>query len=1019
MLKLSLLGAFLAKSGETDVQEFESAKVRALLAYLMLESEKPHSREHLAGLFWGDSDDVKAAKNMRQGLSNLRKSIRDNDPEKPFLLISSDAIQANLNNPHLILDAHAFERLISTCESHPHRNLKTCTACAYRLEQAVELYRGELLDGFVLKDSEYFQDWLVARREYFHQKALTVLEHLADYHLKRHEYQKAITYARRLVSMDEWREESHVLLMRLLSQDSQRSAALKQYQKCCLILHEEFGVEPQPETVQLYQKIFDNQFPGEEQSVPLNNLPSFGTTFVGRQKEILQTIEYLQTKNRRMVTIVGPGGVGKTRLALHVGQDQLFAFKDGVYWISLDAVETSNALPGNIANALGIELPAKGDAQTHVLNFLRHRDILLILDNYEHLLPESSFITTLLKHASGVSVLVTSREALHLQVEWVVELSGLPWIEEKEGEFPAAVLLLEQRAKRIEPQFQISTKKEYQEALHLCEILDGLPLGIELAASLLKNYTSAEIAELILQDINILSSTLRDVPLRHRSLWVVFEHSWNFLKQEEMQALASLGVFPGRFNAKSAKEICAIPPELLDELCRKSLVRQFAKDMYALHPLLRQYTRRKQSSAGITESEINQKFQTYYVNCAQIWKQDMKSERVQKALDDISHDWLNLTTCWNMALSGKDFEKLNMLTPPFFWFFEIKGKIYEGEALFRSALDEVRTLHKEEEQVRKFYYRLMTYYGWLSFRRGQTDTAGSSLGEVVEHGLDSLSIAEQVFITNHLGSVYYETGQKTKAHEMHQKAIRLCENNQVLWEEALTYNHYGSMLSMDGNLDLAAQILQNGSRIAEANQFIWITASILSNLAVLAYFQQDYQTAIDLFLLSNEKSAQYGDLHRSPSVNHNNLAECYAMLGQLDKASKHLEEALRHFSECGNVVFLPYVYNTLAVIHLQAKEYSEARKALNDGIKSAVENQMYTVLNNLLIDNAKYFLLTGRKQQAAKIIYYVAQSPDTIKEGQDKADQLLKEFGEDLHKEVALLAGQAPTQQEILDIIKH
>jgi DNA-binding SARP family transcriptional activator len=170
MLKLSFLGAFLAKSGETDIQEFESAKVRALLAYLMLESEKPHSREHLAGLLWGDSDDIKAAKNMRQGLSNLRKSIRDNDPEKPFLNITSDAIQANLQNPHLNLDVYVFEGLIASCESHPHRNLKTCTACAHRLEQAVELYRGELLDGFVLKDSDYFQGWLVARREYFHQK---------------------------------------------------------------------------------------------------------------------------------------------------------------------------------------------------------------------------------------------------------------------------------------------------------------------------------------------------------------------------------------------------------------------------------------------------------------------------------------------------------------------------------------------------------------------------------------------------------------------------------------------------------------------------------------------------------------------------------------------------------------------------------------------------------------------------------------------------------------------------------
>lgn len=320
---------------------------------------------------------------------------------------------------------------------------------------------------------------------------------------------------------------------------------------------------------------------------------------------------------------------------------------------------------------------------------------------------------------------------------------------------------------------------------------------------------------------------------------------------------------------------------------------------------------------------------------------------------------------------------------------------------------------------RNFYYRLLVYYGWLSFRRGQTDRAAQYLGQAVEQGFDTLIVSEQIFSITHLGSIYYEMGQKTKAHELHEKAMRLCVENQAFWEEALTCNHYGSMLSMDGNLDQAEKILKQGAGIAEVNQFTWIIASILSNLAVLVYFRQDYQTAIDLFLRSNEKSSQYGDLHRSPSVNHNNLAECYALMGQLDKASEHLETALYHFKECGNVVFLPYVYNTLATIHLQANKYNEARQALDDGIKSAVENQMQAVLNNLLVDYARFFLLTGRSQDAARIVHYVTTSASTIKEGQDKSSQLFEEFGDGLRREVELLAGQNFTQQEILHSTKH
>lgn len=1014
MLTLSFLGAYSAKLGNTVLQGFESTKVRALLAYLMLESDKPQSREHLVGLFWGEGDDAKASKNMRQALSNLRKTIQDTDMESPFLLMVSDTIQADANNPHIWLDTRLFEKLIFDCEQHPHRKIETCTACANRLEQAAQLYRGEFLRGFNLKDSKYFQDWLVARREYFHQKMIVILEKLAGYHQQRREYSIAIEYARRLISMDEWREESYVLLMQLLSSASQRSEALKLYQKCRHVMQEEFGVEPQPETVQLFEKILNNQVPEHPLALPQNNLPTFGTTFVGRQKEYLQIVEYLQTKDRRLVTIVGPGGVGKTRLAIQIGQDQLYSFQNGVFWIPLENITNTNALPDIIANTVGMEMPAKGDVRSHVLNFLRHRDILLIFDNYEHLLPETDFIAEILNRAPEVSILITSRESLHLQVEWVFELTGLPLQVNEKEILPAAVLLLEQRAQRLDPQFHISTTEEYKDALQLCKLLDGLPLGIELASGMLKKYTCAEVVEQISENISTLTSSFRDIPSRHRSLWVVFEHSWGLLSKKEKQTFAALGIFPSRFNATAALEICSATPSLLDDLCRKSLVRQFGRDLYGLHPLLQQYARKKQNPIGISEEEINKKFQKYYSRLALKAEQDMKGAQVQQALDDFSSEWVNLAFAWNIALAKEDIKVLDILLSPFFWFFEIKGKIYEGETLFQAALSVMEAQNKDQTKSQSFYYRLLIYHGWLSFRRGRTDQAAQYLTQAIEQGFDALTVSEQIFSTTHLGSIYYETGQKTKAYELHEKAMSLCVKNQTPWEEALTCNHYGSMLSMDGDLEQAEMILNRGTEIAEANQFTWIIASILSNLAVLVYFRQDYQAAIDLFLRSNDKSSQYGDIHRSPSVNHNNLAECYALLGALDKASEHLEKSLYHFNECGNTVFLPYVYNTLATVHLQAGKHAEARQALDDGIRTALENQMQSVLNNLLVDYARYFLLTGKSQEAARIIYFVTTSSATIKEGHDKANQLLEGFGDTLHKEIEQLAEQNFTQQEIL-----
>lgn len=1016
MLKLSFLGTFSAKLDEINIKEFESSKVRALLAYLMLETDRPHSRDHLAGLFWGDYDEIRAGKSLRQALSNLRKAVGDNDPEHPLFLITSDSIQANKEHPDVWLDTRDFHALLSACEKHPHRRLETCAACAHQLEESARLYRGELLAGFFLKESAAFQNWLMTWRESFHQKMITGLESLVSYYSKRRDYEKAMLYARQLVSLDTWREESHALLIHLLAINGQRSAALRQYKTCCKILLEEFGTEPQPETTRLYQQIIDHEISSAQNIVPKTNLPNFGTTFIGRWKEILKVVEYLQHKDHRLVSVIGTGGVGKTRLAVEVGQEQLYAFEDGVFWIPLYEVDTPEALPLIVADALGLELPAKGDVQSHVRNSLRHRDILLIFDNYERLLPDTSFLVDLLNHAPGVSMLITSREPLRSQVEWLFELDGLSTFVEGDEEKPPAILLLEQRARQIAPGYQISAPETYQDALRLCESLDGLPLGIELAAGMLKKYTCAQINERLSQDIGLLSSSLRDIPVRHRSLLLVFENSWNLLLQQEKQIFAALGIFPAHFTPQAAHEICDATVDVLDELNKKSLVRQLSQYRYSLHPLLRQYARTKQTAIELPVAEINKKFRTHYAGLAGDWEHGMKSGQIQQALAHFEEDWLNLTTCWELALSDKDFETLHALLSPFFWFFEIKGRIVEGETLLQNALTKLLPL-KDDAFCAALFFRLQAYHGWLCFRRGNTDTALVNLHQVDEYGLDTLPAVEQAFVANHLAGILYETGQKTKALEKHQQAIQLCEEHSIRWEESLACNHYGSALSMEGDLEKAEYFLQQGLRIAEQEEFTWITASTLTNLAILAYFRQDYPAAIELFLQSNDESARYGDIHRSPSVNHNNLAECYAELGQLDKAREHLNLALHHFKECGNLVFLPYVYNTLAGICFKDGKLDAARDALNSGVKSALDNRMKVVLNNLLADYARYFLLAGQIQTAAKVIQYVLNSSDTIKEGLDKAKSLQEEFSQDLQAELSSLSERIDLE-DILPLLR-
>ena len=259
-LTIRLLGPFHVTLDGEPITNFESNKVRALLACLAMEPHHPHSRETLAGLLWPDHPERTARHNLRQALSNLRQAIGDRaasgdrDVDPPFLCITRGTVQLNPDSDYQ-LDASQFDALVTTSEAHAHTRLETCKPCIRRLEQTVELYRGEFLAGLYVGDSLSFEEWALLRRERFHRLALDNLYHLANHYERCRDYNRARRYARRQVELEPWREEAHRQLMRLLARSGQRSAALAQYERCRRILAEELGIEPGEETRALYERI--------------------------------------------------------------------------------------------------------------------------------------------------------------------------------------------------------------------------------------------------------------------------------------------------------------------------------------------------------------------------------------------------------------------------------------------------------------------------------------------------------------------------------------------------------------------------------------------------------------------------------------------------------------------------------------------------------------------------------------------------------------------------------------------
>jgi len=253
-LSLSLLGPLRIASTGTPLISFESDKVRALLFYLATEADCAHRREALAGLLWPNQGERLARHSLSQALFNLRRAIADHSTVPPFLLITRETVQFNSASDHWV-DTAAFNVLLVACDNHRHRHLHTCVACARRLTEAVALYRGSFLQEFSLADSAAFEEWAQLKRERLHWRAIEALAHLTIFHERRGEYDQARRHAGRQIELDPWREEAHRLLMQLLLRCGQRSAALAQYNVCRRVLADELGVEPEEETVALYEHI--------------------------------------------------------------------------------------------------------------------------------------------------------------------------------------------------------------------------------------------------------------------------------------------------------------------------------------------------------------------------------------------------------------------------------------------------------------------------------------------------------------------------------------------------------------------------------------------------------------------------------------------------------------------------------------------------------------------------------------------------------------------------------------------
>ncbi len=962
-LSVRLLGTLQIALDGTPLTGFESDKERVLLAYLVEESQQPHRREKLAGLLWPERTEVAARSNLRRVLSNLRRLLGDRTPSgPPFLLVTGQTVRLNPDCDAWV-DSLTFAGLLRSLRQQP------CT----QLEEAIRLYQGDFLEGFSVADSPACEEWMILCRERYQRLMMEALRRLVEEYERQGHHERALELAWRQLDLEPWWEEAHRQLIRLLALSGRRSEALAQYVKCRHVLAEELDVEPSPETTGLYEQIRDQtlavslpspqRWPG-----PVHNLPLTSGPFVGREAEIATVQGYLQDPACRLLTLFGAGGMGKTRLALEAVSDWLSHLREdeleGVTLVSLVPLQTAEAIVPAIAQATGLPLSPGHEPEQQLLDYLAHKRWLLILDSFEHLPEGAEFVAELLRTTSHVKVLVTSRARLNLHVEYCLPVAGIRFPERipedpQQARSFAAVALFLEVAHRVQPGFQ-PADVDLAEISHICRLVEGMPLGILLAAAWLGVLPPAEIATEIAgevgQGLDFLRAEWPDVPERQRSLRAVFDRSWNLLSEREREVFRGLSVFSGGFTRAAAEQVSGASLHQLRALADKSLLQITPSGRYEIHELLRQYAAEKLHSLPDAAADVRDRHCAYYTDALHRWEADLTGVRQQLALVEMEADSENIRAAWTWALEQVYAEQLDQAMEGLQHFYWHSGRFREGEAALQAAADAMASAAETDADKVACLRVQVRALAWQSnFQRamGERDAAGRLQQQCLEilkaPGLaGSDTRLERAILTWAIGATIcmedYAQGQ-----QRFEESFFLFRELDHRWGMAWALNASGNMSMFLGAYGDAWRRLEEGLAIYQALGYLPGVAGSVSRMSCIASVEGRFDEAEGLAREGVAASLEAGS-RTQWALALVDLGEALEKVAKLTEAHTVLQQSLALLTDLGHRGYITQAHTDLGSVDLHLGRYEETRDHAQTGLALAREHgPRFCVATNLLL----------------------------------------------------------------------
>jgi predicted ATPase/DNA-binding SARP family transcriptional activator len=910
-------------------------KALALLTYLVVEVDHPHTRESLLGLLWPENSTAAAQNSLRVTWSQLQKYLEQaQEDAQPYLISTRLDLQFNPLSRYE-LDVTLFRNLIEACRTHAHPGQpQECAECAARLAQAIALVRRPFLDGFSLPDCPAFDEWLFFQRERLQLQITAALEQLAAFHERAGNGAEAETCVRRLLELNPLSEAAYRQLMRVLASTDQRSAALDVYETCRRVLATELGLAPAVETVTLAEQIRTHAL--FESHATHVDLPPVLTRFFGRRQESAWLVDFLSRRTVRLVTLAGPGGVGKTRIAIEAAHRMAGVFAHDICFVELIGVTDEKSVDDAVAAALHLPTSTGRSSTDAILDYLRDKAMLLVLDNCEHLVKACARLVQILcRDAEGLTVLATSRIPLHIDEEHVVRLEpfAVPAVNDTERltvadalNFDSVQLFIDRAAQSL-LQFKL-TDANVLPVIRICQQLDGIPLAIEIAAAQARALPIEAIAERLDQRFAWLNKRAGETTSRQRTLHTLIDWSYGLLNPRTRSLLLRLSVFAGGWTLEAAEAVSS-PDEpcadLLAELVDHSLV-VFGADVehqrYSMHEIIRQFAQEYLRGSD-KELDALERHARYYAGlvfqAAENRTGQPFPERLQIAVND--HDNLRQAFEWLLIHDREQALALVAQLGTELNFWELGGFFQEGRRWLQRVLEDTQDS--------------------VSIERARALLAAAGLSSAItdfDYGLQCVQQAQQLF--QQLGDQRGEIDAK----------LRYCDlaglagtdtNKQVQTEEALAM---AEQISYTAGIARARGAL--GTIAYDANMPETALQYDLPSVALWRELENPFQLAIALMNVGTA-SLEIGEYpaakqalletrdifyslgyQRGVATAIHNLGETAYRMGEDANARELLRESLRIRQRLGLPRGYPYSFELLAQVNEREGHYEAAVQLL-------------------------------------------------------------------------------------------